>query len=48
MIADRGISCEIALRLMPLELSFVWQEYIGLVSGLVPSGNKPLPEQMFT
>ena len=39
MNGGSGISYEIALRWMPLDL---------IDDGLVPSGNKPLPELMLT
>ena len=42
-----GISFEIALRWMPLDI-YSWEVNIGLGNGLVPSGNKPLPEPMLT
>ena len=42
-----GACCEIALRWMPYNLSNV-KVYIGSGNGLVPSGNKPLPEPMLT
>ena len=38
-----GISYEIAFRWMSL---YWWQVNIGSGNGLVPSGKKPLPEQM--
>ena len=47
VIGDRGISCEIALIWMSLGLH--WSSVnIGSGNGLVPSGNKPLPEPMLT
>ena len=40
-----GISCEIALNVTGLHW---WSAIIGSGNGLVPSGNKPLPEPMLT
>ena len=40
-----GISCEIALNVTGL---YWWSVNIGSGNGLVPSGNKPLPEPMLT
>ena len=42
-----GISCEVALIWMSLGLHW-WSVNIGSGNGLVPSGNKPLPEPMLT
>ena len=42
-----GISCEIALIWMSLGLHW-WSVNTGSGNGLVPSGNKPLPEPMLT
>ena len=42
-----SISCEIAPRWMPQDLIW-WLVNIGSGNGLVPSGNKPLPEPMLT
>ena len=39
-----GISYEITVKWMPLDLT----DYIGSGNGLVPSGDKPLPEPMLT
>ena len=39
------ISYEIALRRMP-QNPFWWKVNIGSSTGLVPSGNKPLPEPL--
>ena len=47
VIAGWSISCEIALIRMSLEFT-VWSVNIGSGNGLVPSGNKPLPEPMLT
>ena len=41
-----GISCEIVLIWMSLDLTD--DVNIGSGNGLVPSGNKPLPEPMLT
>ena len=45
MIDGLGIDCEIGLRWITLDLTDV---NTGLGNGLVPSGNKPLPEPMLT
>ena len=42
-----GISCEIVLKWMSLGLHW-WSVNIGSGNGLMPSGNKPLPEPMLT
>ena len=47
MISGWGISCEIALIWMSLDLNDD-QIIISSGNGLVPSGNKPLPEPMLT
>ena len=41
-----GISCEIALIWMSLDFYGWWSVNIDSGNGLVPSGNKPLPEPM--
>ena len=46
MNGDWGISYETALRWMPLDLTDDKSVNIGSGNGLVPSGNKPLPEPM--
>ena len=45
-----GIACEIALILMSLDFTDdqLTLVHIGSGNGLVPSGNKPLPEPMLT
>ena len=47
VIDDRGICCEIAQIWMSLDFTDD-QVNIGSGNGLVPSGNKPLPEPMLT
>ena len=47
VIDDWGFSCEITLVWMSLGLHW-WSVNIGSGNGLVPSGNKPLPEPMLT
>ena len=44
VIAGWGISCEIAIKWMSLDLTN--KVNIGSGNGLVPSGNKPLPDPM--
>ena len=43
-----GISCEITLQWMSLTGLHWWSVNIGSGNGLVPSGNKPLPEPVLT
>ena len=43
-----GISCKIALRWIPLDLTDDKSTLVQVMNGLVPSGNKPLPEPMLT
>ena len=48
MNGSSGISYEIALRWMPLDLTDDKSTLVQVINGLVPSGNKPLPEPMLT
>ena len=48
MIDILSISCEIALKGVNVIRPYGWLVNIGSVNGLVPSGNKPLPEPMLT
>ena len=43
-----SISCKIVLKWMPTNGPYWWYINIGSGNGLVPSGNKPLPEPMLT
>ena len=47
VIDDWGISCKIAVRWISLDIADDIFN-IGSDNGLVPSGNKPLPEPMLT
>ena len=48
MIEGEGISCEIALRWISLDLTDDTSPAIGSSNGLVPLGYKPLSEPMLT
>ena len=43
-----GISSDITLRCLSLDLTYFWSVNIGSGNGLVPSGTKPLPEPILT
>ena len=47
-LKDGNFTCGLVLPLNFILLMTTWQVNIGSGNGLVPSGNKPLPEPMLT